>query len=371
MPETIQSLPLSHGKALLGFAAFFVLVEYFFPASKNQKFLRNDSILDLSYSFLLPLLFIPAQTIAIFYLGNYFYGAIGMPANQTVRPVTFTIVQNPTHGKVIVLEDGSTQYQPGQSFAGLDTFSIKKSDGESSIVKTTVVKADLDQKSKEVFFPEIPIEIHGLVTNRVYAGKIVQGFTGWVLNIRNMIQEQSLLAQIFLAILIVDFAGYWRHRFMHNKLFWPFHTIHHSSKEIDWLSTERFHPVNHFITATLNLIILMALFSNPIASATAMSLRRKYGLFIHSNVSFSYGLLDFIIVSPLFHRWHHSDSTMAFNKNYSTFFSFFDLIFGTYYLPENKKNTNSFGFLGGELTEGLIGQTIYPFFKLAEMIKKS
>lgn len=370
MFETIQSILFSHAKSLLGFAVFFLLLEFVIPAKKDQNILRKDSKLDLAYSFLLTLVYLPAQTFGTLLVGLYFYGAVGMPAGQSTAPITSTISQEASHGKAQILKNGSIQYQPGPSFTGFDYFIIKKSDGENSLVQTMMIKpVKAAKKTEETSSLDKQISI--FVTNSVPGGKITQGLTGWFLSARNLIQQQSLWMQIFLAVLVVDFAGYWRHRFMHSKFFWPFHTIHHSSKQVDWLSTDRFHPINHYITAILNLIILTALFADPYVSATAMVLRRKYGLFIHSNVRISYGFFNFMIVSPLFHRWHHSDNQVALSKNYSTFFSFFDLIFGTFYLPKNKKDPESFGFYGGELTKGLIGQTIYPFLKLAEMSRKN
>jgi len=369
MFDTILSILFSHAKSLLGFAIFFLLLEFVFPAKKDQGLLRKDSKLDLAYSFLLTILYLPAQTFGTLLVGLYFYGAVGMPTSQSTHPVTSTISQNASHGKAYILKNGSIQYQPGPSFSGFDYFIIKKSDGENSLAQTMMVKSvDVAQKTEET--SSIKNQLSLFVTSSVPSGKITQGLTGWFLSARILIQQQSLWMQIFLAVLVVDFAGYWRHRFMHSKFFWPFHTIHHSSKQVDWLSTDRFHPVNHHITAILNLIILTALFADPYVALTAMVLRRKYGLFIHSNVRISYGFLNFLIASPLFHRWHHSDNESAFNKNYSTFFSFFDLIFGTFYLPTDKKDPESFGFYGGQLTTGLIGQTIYPFLKLAEMSRK-
>ena len=366
MFETIQSALFSQAKSLLGFAVFFLLLESVFPAQKKQNLVRQDSKLDLAYSFLLLLLYLPVQLFCASFVGLYFYGTVGMPSDQATQPITTTILQKATQGKVTVLKDSSIQYEAGPGYTGFDYFIIKKFDGENSLVQTMVVKPTALEKEETN-----PKQISIFVTSSVRGGKIAQGFTGWFLSARDLILGQSLLLQIFLAIAVVDFAGYWRHRFMHSKFFWPFHTIHHSSKQVDWLSTERFHPVNHYITAFLNLIILTALFADPYVSTTAMLLRRKYGLFIHSNIRLSYGFLNFVFASPLFHRWHHSDSEAALNKNYSTFFSLFDLMFGTFYLPQNKKDPESFGFYGGTLEKGLIGQTIYPFLKLAEMSRKT
>jgi sterol desaturase/sphingolipid hydroxylase (fatty acid hydroxylase superfamily) len=367
MLDAIQSVLFSHAKSLLGFAIFFSLLEFIFPAKKNQMLVRKDTKLDLAYSFLLTTLYFPAQIFGSLFVGLYFYGAVGMPEGRTTQPITVTILQKASQGKVVILKNGAIQYQPGPGYTGFDYFIIQKSDGENNLVQTIMAKsANEVQKLDGILSENNHKQVSLFVTSSASSGNIAQGFTGWFLNARTLILGQSLWIQIFLAILVVDFAGYWRHRLMHSKFLWPFHTIHHSSQEVDWLSTERFHPVNHYITAILNLIILTALFSDPYVSATAMSLRRKYGLFIHSNVRISYGFLNFIIVSPLFHRWHHSDNPVAFNRNYSTFFSFFDLFFGTFYLPKDKKDPDSFGFYGGVLKKEWVAQLIYPFLKRKE-----
>ena len=368
MLEAIPSVLFSHAKSLLGFAIFFSLLEFLYPANKNKPLVRDDSKLDLGYSFLLTLLYFPAHIFGSIWIGLYFYGSVGMPAGPTTKPITVAVLQQAAKGNVLILNDGSLQYQPDSRYKGFDYFIIKKSDGENDLTETLIVQSTNTTPAQEGISSggsQNALSIY--VSNRVASGKIAQGFTGWFLRARTLIEGQSLLIQILLAILVVDFAGYWRHRFMHSRFFWGFHTIHHSSQQVDWLSTDRFHPINHYMTALLNLIILTALFADPYVSATAMALRRKYGLFIHSNVRISYGFLNCILVSPLFHRWHHSDNEVACNKNYSTFFSLFDLIFGTYYLPKDKKDPESFSFYGGTLKKDMVAQMIYPFRKRPEV----
>ncbi|TDJ59555.1 MAG: fatty acid hydroxylase family protein, partial [Nitrospina sp.] len=147
---------------------------------------------------------------------------------------------------------------------------------------------------------------------------------------------------------------------------WPFHAIHHSPKELDWLSTERFHPVNTYISYLLSLTVLILFFEDPFIFALCMPLRKAYGMFIHANVNISYGPFDFVLASPLFHHWHHAASEMA-DKNYCTFFSFLDWMFGTYYLPKDKKEPASVGLAQDDLANRFWPQMVYPFIKLARM----
>src|SRR5262249_6616242 len=52
--------------------------------------------------------------------------------------------------------------------------------------------------------------------------------------------------QAFEVVFIGDFLGYWIHRLFHRTSWlWPFHAIHHSSEQLDWLSATRVHPVDN------------------------------------------------------------------------------------------------------------------------------
>lgn len=371
MFETLFTILFPHAKKLFIFALLFLLLESLIPAQKSQKIFRKDLKLDYSYSFFLTLLFYPVKIFLFLYLANYFYGTVGMPDAETKGRINYSIGEEARNGIVKVQPDGKIKYKPKPGFSGLDAFVLKKSDGENEVAETILVQVEpLSLKGEESFSgPQVAFKFFS--ANSVTTGKVTQGFSGWFYKTRKLILEQNVILQIFLAVLLVDFVGYWRHRLMHSKYLWPFHTIHHCSREIDWISTDRFHPVNHIISGSLTLLVLTALFEDPYVSATATFLRRGYGLFIHSNLQLSYGFMDYIFISPLFHRWHHSDSAIVKYKNYSTFFSFFDLVFGSYYLPKQKCDPKSFGFYGGELTSGLVGQTIYPFVKLAEIFKAS
>ena len=41
-----------------------------------------------------------------------------------------------------------------------------------------------------------------------------------------------------------DLMMYGLHRAFHRPTMWKYHAIHHSSKDLDWISAARFHPVN-------------------------------------------------------------------------------------------------------------------------------
>tara|TARA_R110001606_G_scaffold111044_6_gene237403 strand:- start:779 stop:985 length:207 start_codon:yes stop_codon:yes gene_type:complete len=65
------------------------------------------------------------------------------------------------------------------------------------------------------------------------------------------------------------------------------------------------------------------------------------------------------MVTPKFHHWHHAKAEEAINKNYAVHFSFFDRLFGTYYLPEEWPD--SYGVVHGAPPTGLVNQQLHPF----------
>src|SRR5580700_8255299 len=139
-----------------------------------------------------------------------------------------------------------------------------------------------------------------------------------------------------------EIGGYWGHRWSHEIPFlWRFHAIHHSAEEIDWLVTVKAHPVDMFFTrlcATVPLYVLglaqplgNRIDIVPILVTFATTF---WAYFIHANVSWRFGWLEWLISTPAFHHWHHTnDGPEVINKNYSAMLPLVDKCFGTFYLP--------------------------------------
>lgn len=138
----------------------------------------------------------------------------------------------------------------------------------------------------------------------------------------------------FIAVLFIgDFISYWRHRVEHTRWFWPAHIIHHSDTDMTWLTQSRFHPINRMTTAAIDAFFL-ALLGFPTWALIANNLvRHYYGEFIHADLSWMYGSLRRVFVSPVMHRWHHARDITGSGSNFATVFSVFDRAFGTYYVP--------------------------------------
>lgn len=370
MLENTWSSLLLHTQSLLVAAAFFVVLEYLIPATRWQKKWRGDSALDLAYSYLLPVLLAPARMGMMIFLAGSLLGQLPTPGLHPDGPTLQQFLKvAPDHGTVEFDSDGNFTYTPEPGFFGMENIVIQRTDGRNRVVQTFLVKISPGPRQTFSTEPAKPIVQYAEVS-KVVSGEVTEGVSGVFFTARQFINQQNVWAQLFLAIFLVDFVGYWRHRWMHTRLLWPFHAIHHSPQQLDWLSNERFHPVNTHISYLLSLTVMTAFFKEPFVFALAMPLRHYYGMFLHANVKLSFGPLSPVFASPLFHHWHHSDGEIA-NKNYATFFSGFDFLFGTYYLPSDKTEPTSLGLpQGAILRPNLWTQFIYPFIELFNMFRK-
>ncbi len=143
-----------------------------------------------------------------------------------------------------------------------------------------------------------------------------------------------LALQILLGLIIMDFGAYWRHRFTHNYM-WPYHSIHHSAEEITWITSLRLHPVDSAVALLFDTVVLYFLgFSGPGIAAAAV-IAHVYNYFTHANLNIRFGKpLCYVLASPHYHRWHHATDKAAYDKNFCAMFSFLDILFGTYYHPD-------------------------------------
>jgi sterol desaturase/sphingolipid hydroxylase (fatty acid hydroxylase superfamily) len=182
------------------------------------------------------------------------------------------------------------------------------------------------------------------------------------LNERNAVLISALpfWAQVLAAVWVGDFIGYWRHRLLHQRYGWPFHAVHHSSEEMDWLSNDRVDVVENLVTAVFAAAGLYCLGFSTAAAVAQVFARRAYGLYIHCNVTWSYGPLDYVFVSPRFHRWHHSADPRAIDRNFTTFFSFLDWLFGTYFMPKGER-PGRLGLVHQTMPDGYVQQVTYPY----------
>lgn len=165
--------------------------------------------------------------------------------------------------------------------------------------------------------------------------------------------------QAVLILLVGDFFGYWMHRAFHRQRLWSFHAVHHSSRDLDWLSAVRVHPVNDLFNRIATALPLVLLGFSAIAVASIIPLLTLMAILIHANLDWDFGPFRSVIASPVFHRWHHTDELEARDKNFAGLFPVWDLLFGTYYMPRDRLPTR----FGTEtpVPGSFLGQLVFPF----------
>jgi sterol desaturase/sphingolipid hydroxylase (fatty acid hydroxylase superfamily) len=138
------------------------------------------------------------------------------------------------------------------------------------------------------------------------------------------------IARGILYFLLADFCTYWVHRLQHASRFvWAFHSMHHAQEQLNFATTTRFHPVDHFISDTLKFVPQMTLGATPMSWLPIYLIMMFIASCQHSRIKWRLGLLSKVLVTPWFHSFHHSTDPRHYNKNFGGVLSIWDHIFGT------------------------------------------
>jgi len=147
--------------------------------------------------------------------------------------------------------------------------------------------------------------------------------------------------QAVLMVLAVDLLRYWLHRAAHQTdVLWRLHAVHHSVRQLYWLNTARFHPLEKALQMALDSLPFLLLAVSPRVLALYYLAYSTNGFFQHCNIDLQYGLLNYVVGSAETHRWHHSQTPREANTNYGNTVIVWDLVFGTWFLPPDRKVTD-------------------------------
>ena len=190
------------------------------------------------------------------------------------------------------------------------------------------------------------------------SGPVLFGWAVWP-PLHQWVQAQPRAAQFIAMVFAADLAQYWIHRSYHSRALWPVHAVHHSVRSMDWLAGSRLHLLEVLCTRVAVFVPLYLLgFSQEVLYAY-IGFVSLHAVFIHANVGINFGVLRYVIATPQFHHWHHSDDPKVMNKNFAVHFPVLDMLFGTYYQPPGEWPA-SYGVIGEELPRGIVAQHLYP-----------
>lgn len=171
------------------------------------------------------------------------------------------------------------------------------------------------------------------------------------------------LAQVALAIFILEFGQYWMHRLMHNWTpFWLTHAPHHHITQLNAAKGAVGNPIELFLIS----LSVLALFDfDQTALFAAFNTMGVISVFAHANVRADPPIwYSFFFTTIRPHSLHHSTDYENTRCNYGNSLILLDRIFGTYREGE--------GVLVGQDERrrlSILEQTLFPFQPMIERYK--
>ncbi len=179
------------------------------------------------------------------------------------------------------------------------------------------------------------------------------------------LQALPAWARLALAFVVGEIGFYWEHRLSHEvPWLWRFHALHHSTEQMGFLANTRTHPVDMVVTRLFGLVplYLLGLASPTVAGSGAPALLlvvgTLWGFFIHANLRWRLGPLEWLVATPAFHHWHHIRNDHI-DRNYASTLPVLDRVFGSHYLPDHwpaeyGTDTPQAATLGGQLLDPML-----------------
>ena len=223
--------------------------------------------------------------------------------------------------------------------------------------------------SQPIFRPEWPTDLAHFAASHLLVQVTVlltlapaTLFFAWAVRpgLQQAVQSQPLIVQFVEVMNVADLAEYAVHRAFHRvPWLWRFHEIHHSARAMDWLASSRLHLVDIAVTRGLSFVPLYVLgFSAPAVYAYLVFVS-FHAVFIHANVRFRFRAIEWLVVTPRFHHWHHAAALEAVDRNFAVHLPIIDRLFGTCYFPAGRWPA-AYGLAGAPVPDGWLRQLVWP-----------
>lgn len=259
-------------------------------------------------------------------------------------------------------------FPDGTPYIGLDWFILDLLG--STLIFIFVEKLFPLRRDQPVFRPAWQTDFQHFIVNHLLVGFVllavnllVHRLFGWAVSgtLQDWVRGLNFWVALFLIILVADLVQYATHRAYHEvPMLWRLHAVHHSAKHMDWIAGSRQHLLELILTRTLVLAPIFVLgFSKEVIDAYIVVVGFQ-AVFNHANVSVRLGPLRYLIVTPNFHHWHHSQDQEALDRNYAAHFAFIDHLFGTA-VQSDREWPAKYGVLGDYVPEGFWKQLKFPF----------
>ena len=181
------------------------------------------------------------------------------------------------------------------------------------------------------------------------------------------ILDFPLAIQLLVFFVILDFVQWVTHILLHKiPLFWQFHKIHHSVKEMGFAAHLRYHWMENILYKPLKTFGVMLLGGfEPEQAYIVHFIAVAIGHLNHANIKFSWGPLKYLLNNQIMHLHHHAYELPKgkFGVNFGISLSLWDYLFNTHHVPDSDGSIK-IGFPGDEkLPNSFLKQLLYGFKK--------
>lgn len=141
-------------------------------------------------------------------------------------------------------------------------------------------------------------------------------------------------AEMALSIATLDLAIFVQHVLMHRlPLLWRIHRVHHADMDLDATTGVRFHPLELLLSAGWRVAVVLSMGIDPLSVLVFEIALNAAAMFNHANVDIPRRVdrwLRLALVTPDFHRVHHSTIPRETNSNFGFTVPWWDFALGTY-----------------------------------------
>jgi sterol desaturase/sphingolipid hydroxylase (fatty acid hydroxylase superfamily) len=156
-------------------------------------------------------------------------------------------------------------------------------------------------------------------------------------NVDQVLPGVTDLAPVSFAIylVIIDFVDYWMHRGQHRwRWWWQLHALHHSQRQMTFWTDNRNHLLDDLIRDAVLALVAVLIGVAPGQFVALVVASRVLQSLQHANLRWRFGEVgERLLVSPSFHRRHHSigwgHEGKAGGCNFAVLFPVWDVLFRT------------------------------------------
>jgi sterol desaturase/sphingolipid hydroxylase (fatty acid hydroxylase superfamily) len=180
-----------------------------------------------------------------------------------------------------------------------------------------------------------------LILNSVLVGGLVNLFYHWInqfylawlpLASLRVLADKPFSVQVLVGFLVTDFTIFFSHWLRHKVApLWHLHTIHHSETVMNPATVFLQHPLDPVAGALIAYVPLALLGGSIWAGTLVVAFDVVWGMYAHSDLPMSWGPLKYVLITPAYHRIHHSIEPRHWDKNFGHMLTLWDWLFRSAY----------------------------------------